>query len=479
MAGLTDTGFEIKRLQDIRNDIAKDFQAKFGTDLDVSESSVAGQIISTLSNPLSDLWEGLQATYNSQYPDSADGVSLDRVVAYNALSRLRATNTVVKAIAIGNKGTVIPAGSQARMTDNLTNFISTLEYTIDESKSLIDKINITNVLNSTDYTIIVNGVPYTINSGITATKISIINAFIASMASSIVVTASATNDEYLQIETKDYDTTFSVSLGDNLEFNSIGSPIEFNCSMTGAIEVPANTLTVIVTPISGWDAVTNSLPGITGRNEETDSELRTRRRLSLTKIGSATAEAIKSRIRQEVANITGVFLIENRSDTADIDGRPAHSFETIVAGGDDQEIADKIYQVAPVGIQTYGNIQKNITTSDGQTIPINFSRSVEVYIWLKATITVYNEETFPTHGIDQIKKQIINLSQTQDVGKDVILQKYLSPFYSVPGVGSVNLELAKSSSATVPPSTFSASNIVISSTETAVFADNRLKITVA
>lgn len=134
-------------------------------------------------------------------------------------------------------------------------------------------------------------------------------AAIISVASSPVVATANTN--IITIRAKSDSSPYSINVGSNLSISQTWSPINFASQNFGPIPAPANTLTQIDTPVAGWTAITNFGAGVTGRFQETDTELRARRLLSLRSFGSATPEAIRSAILQRVPAITSVTIFEN------------------------------------------------------------------------------------------------------------------------------------------------------------------------
>lgn len=112
MSGLTSTGFERKRLADIKADIESYLRDSFGQNIDVSPQSVFGQIIGTLSERIAEEWESQENIYSSQYPSTAQGAQLSNVVLYNGIERQSATYSTAEVTLTGVNGTVIPAGSQ-------------------------------------------------------------------------------------------------------------------------------------------------------------------------------------------------------------------------------------------------------------------------------------------------------------------------------------------------------------------------------
>ena len=84
-------------------------------------------------------------------------------------------------------------------------------------------------------------------------------------------------------------TSFAVDISAaHMSFINLGTPVDFIAQNAGSIICPANTLTFIETPVSGLDAVTNLLDGATGRDIETDAELRIRRKESLRVVGAGS-----------------------------------------------------------------------------------------------------------------------------------------------------------------------------------------------
>lgn len=123
----------------------------------------------------------------------------------------------------------------------------------------------------------------------------------------------------------------------------------------GRIEAGANEIDTPVTIILGVTSVTNPSAATPGRAEETDKELRQRRKRSVE--GPATSSI--GRILSAVGNVEGVTDIqvyENATDTTDSRGIPPHSFWVVVEGGDVADIIRTIAINRSGGADTKGNI---------------------------------------------------------------------------------------------------------------------------
>jgi uncharacterized phage protein gp47/JayE len=474
--GVTEDGFVKKRLEDIRSALEVSYKAVYGNDLDTSAESVAGQEIATLAGVLVEIWDALQANYTALDPAGSNGISLDRVAQYIAVERIGASQSRVTAVATGTEGTLLAAGQQASQAESEEFFTSTEDVTISKSLAVLADVSVVTVADSTTYTITIAGSAFPYTSDASATESEILNGLQGEIAANGVPVVATVNGSILEIRSEDYMQEFDVSLTANLQIDVIGSKIIFDADDFGTISVPENTLTNIETPVSGWDAVDNFIAGATGRDQETDEEFRLRRRLVTQATGAGTPEAIRNFLLANVDGIASALVVENRTDLTDVDGRPPHSFETVVSGGDDQDIANSIWEVGPAGIQTFGNITKTVVDSQNIDQSISFSRATDVYIWLDIEFTRYDEETFPDSGIQLIKDAILAYAQIEyTIGKDVILGRLKTPIYTVEGIEDITIEAFGSTNPGATPS-YSSSNISIGGSQQAIFTDSRMTV---
>ena len=130
MAGVTPTGFERLRLADIKTEIEDVLKTTFGSDINLSPESVFGQIVGIFSEREDLVWQAMEDVYNSQYPDTAFGASLDNVCALTGITRLAAKNAIAVITITGTPGTVIPSGSLAGVQNNGAQFLIASQITI-------------------------------------------------------------------------------------------------------------------------------------------------------------------------------------------------------------------------------------------------------------------------------------------------------------------------------------------------------------
>lgn len=457
--GVTPQGFIKKRLVDIKTDIENSLRASLGKNINLLSASVFGQMVGIFSERESLLWEALEGAYNSQYPDTADGVSLDNVGAIVGIARIGSRATVQKDLHLfGTVGTLVPQGTQVSVPN-----VADAVFTTDADVVLgtgVDEVQ----------HIAFSGVPV---AGSWRLKyIDELTVLLAYNASAATIQTALNNLLNLEgiIVTGDYTAGFDITFaGDSgkinhtmLEFldNTLGvtititettagvpqAVVDATCINVGPIPSFAFSLTEIVNPIPGLSRIVNIIDGVVGRNVETDTEYRKRRNESLQIAGSATTDAIRAEVLQ-VENVNQVIVFENTTFVPDINGLPGKSFAVYVDGGDNQEIADKIWATKPAGIASHGDITEQVTDSHGFIQNVKFSRPTPVQIWIELDIT-----TGPSFIAtdDEIRDLIVAYGNGLGIGTDIIVKPDLiCVLDQIVGVLDVDIRIGTSASPTL------------------------------
>lgn len=215
--------------------------------------------------------------------------------------------------------------------------------------------------------------------------------------------------------------------------------------------VGPNSITVIPNGISGVEEVTNPIQTgnpnkrdsdfsalVLGEDREDDEALRERAYNTTDIGGAATANALDAALKR-VEGVDALTLKRNRENSS-IDGLPPHSFEAIVYGGSDKEVADAIFSTASIDSNDVGGIhgsEVNYTiTSDVTKSEETISWSRPVTVGLDITVELIVDDTFD--GEAEVKSIITNyiggtdidgsFVSGQSVGEDIyesILKRHL------------------------------------------------------
>jgi hypothetical protein len=428
---VTPEGFIKRRQPEIKTDLQNAFRTIYGNDVQLSEASVNGQFIGTLSENLADTWDMIEAAYDSFFVNAVTGRTQEFLYALNNIRRKQASASTVALTIYGTVGFNVPAGFQAATDSGLT-----------------------------------------------------------------------------------FSTTEDAVIGGG---GDIDVPAE--CTVTGPNEAPADTIINIKTPLGLVTGVNNAADALPGVSQETDALFRLRRSLSTGASGKNLLESAFGQLsdlqgvqsvrvyqnREDVtlidyitqtANFTigavltgvdsgatgiilkdtdtgdsgtltlgdvkGVFQVDEiitdsgagSAEAAEV-GLPPHSWMPVVEGGDDDEIAQIVWQNTPSGIGSVGDtevIVPSIISPDVENL-VRFQRPELVEI--SVNLTVRTNLLFPADGAAQIRQNIVDyaagllLTETGfagfGIGKDVTQSRVCTPINLVQGHTIDSLEIWKDS----------------------------------
>lgn len=219
---------------------------------------------------------------------------------------------------------------------------------------------------------------------------------------------------------------------------------------TGPLPALSGSDWTIQTPVTGWTGVTNALDADVGRSAESDEALRQRVRSNFVAAG-APSDGIRGAIAR-LADVDEVIVAQNVTSAVDAEGRPPHSFEAIVRGGDDDAIAQAIWNTKPHGIEAYSESGDSgtATTVLGGTEVVPFTRPTEIPVWIEADVEI-DPARYPVDGDALVAAEILAHEAVLTMGVDVV------PFAIIQGIetpGIVSLVMrvgrAVNPAATVP-----------------------------
>ncbi|RAL23045.1 hypothetical protein DL240_09165 [Lujinxingia litoralis] len=179
--------------------------------------------------------------------------------------------------------------------------------------------------------------------------------------------------------------------------------VDAHSEEVGNINADAETITKIITPVAGWLSVTNPQKATAGRERETDSELRQRRKLSLQVQGGSSCAAIRGKLLA-LDFVKSAEVFDNPSNsTKTIAGvtAPPHTVVVYIYGKNSdgslqdadqkREVAEVLYTTLSAGVRTAGNDESwAVTTADGAQNVVQWSYSEAVPVDVIVTLTGVN-----------------------------------------------------------------------------------------
>lgn len=180
--------------------------------------------------------------------------------------------------------------------------------------------------------------------------------------------------------------------------------LSFRAAELGAITALPNTINIMETVIKGVSSVNNPAANyITGNQGETSAQFRQRRNRAMAVPSQGFLESIESQMLN-VSDITQCKAYDNKTNSTDSSGIPAHGIWVIVEGGTSDEIGRIIYNNVPPGIPMKGAQSATITKHNGNTETVYYDLPTPATLYIRATLAPFN-------GIldtDYIKEQLVS-----------------------------------------------------------------------
>lgn len=255
--------------------------------------------------------------------------------------------------------------------------------------------------------------------------------------------------------------------------------VVFRAENPGPVSAAAGTITVIHTPIAGWNSVTNAEDADEGHAIDSDATLRSRREAQLAASGSAITDAIEADVL-EIDGVETCTVEENDSDNW-VGELPPKTIHAVIFDGEtptveNDLIAQTIWSSKAAGIGTTGSTSGVATDAKGATHAVRFSRPDQIPIYILATV-VKGANYDSLGGATALKTFLVDeLKAVHGVGQDVQyrLADSLALYFGGLRLGVLGVTAFTIGSATGPTGTV---DVPISAYELATFDTSRIGIT--
>jgi hypothetical protein len=470
--GLTPNGPNPKRLDVILDEMHKSMTEKTGVNTKQNQKSLLNHLLTNIADRIAELWEFGVDVYYSQYPSSAEGSSLDNVLQFSGITREMPAKSYYPILCTGLDGTTIPAGTLiATDTNPATNLVLDADASISRSGFNKAVVVMASESNTAVVSIVLNGELY---SGATLEELA------ANITSEDF--AAVYGDGKLTIEAVDETSSNVMVLSENLTTETVSSVVVFPTEEYGDIIIPNGVVTKIVKSVTGLQSVVNVGSYIAGRLAETDVEARQSYIDKIFNNSSRMTESIRSAIVENVQGVLSVAVYENDTNVTDSAGRPPHSIEVVVDGGDKTEIAEQILDKKTGGISTYcvdGENGVTVTLKGlyGEDIDIRFNRPTDVYIWFQVGVTLNTQTNPPTNYAELIKEVILQCMEDVGAGDAVVPQRFTDELHkTVSGIDYFDIKLFSTRNASERPTDYPERSVSISERERAITSENQIGV---
>lgn len=476
--GVTEKGFSIKRLDEILEELHTDLSEGFGFNTRMDPQSFLNVLIVTFGGLISELWEVAQDSYYAKYPSTAEGVSLDNAVQYGGIRRSPNKYSYYTLHCTGDDGTIVRQGATvATNTAPQRKLVAVNEFEITRDNFNRASVRVAAPAAGEIYSLSINGVQFSCTS-VSDDELQIIKDLRDVLNPEGYKVHVNEDDITLEIEDEIVSRSGILVLSDNLTTVSVTVLADFATVDYGKLIFPNGTITVMITNISGFDMVENLIIPTYGRIQETDIELRHSYLAKSAIHSTGMIDSICSLLINNISNVESATGYENDTDYTDSEGRPPHSVEIIVDGGDETEIAGIILGRKAAGIQTFGEITVNVATEYGDSVPISFNRPEYIYVWMKVTLDA-DRSYLPTNYANLTVDSIVADASSLKAGDNMLSQTFNDGIYAaVGGITYVDIRCASTTSRDYIPQVdeYTKVNVSVTSRQKVVVMDTRIEV---
>lgn len=467
--GLTPQGPNIKRLDVILDEMHESMSNKLKANTKQNPQSLLNHLLTNVADRIAELWEYGSDVYYSQYPTTAEGSSLDNAAQFGGTTREMPAKSYYSVLCTGLDGTTVPADTLIATDTNpainltLTEDAQITRSAFNKAVVVLAAENPTSVLSMA-----LNGELYSAND-------------LEGLAQTVTDEAFEVSyeDGKLIVEAVDTASSNTMVLSENLTTETVASVITFATVDYGDIVIPNGVITKIVKTVAGLQAVENVGSYVAGRLTETDVEMRQSYIDKIYSRSSAMLESIKSAILENVQGVLSVAPYENDTNETDSMGRPPHSVEIVVDGGNATEIAQQILNTKAGGISTYGDVETVLHGVYGEDIAIRFNRPAYVYVWFQVGVTLSANTNPPTNYADLIKQTILECMEDVQAGCDVVPQKFTTALYkNVSGIDYFDIRLHATKDPAESVRDYPERSVSITARERAVTSESRIGVVI-
>lgn len=478
MSGLTPEGFEIKRFRDVIDSVQQNLR-DLDSNIVITDSSnkVSNNIGNVFSLAISELHELGEELWNSFDIDSASGIALDRLAQFKDTQRLGEEYS--KGLVEFSVNGITQVNTNVLVQDTSGRNLTCLENTTLTTSNVNSfKISYSGMATA--------GITYFVTLGsesfsYTAVLGNTLEEVYNTLQSQINITDRyvATNSDGVFYVRGIANVNFTLSKRGDMIVDEFSVLVEFRADVLGDVVVNANTATLLLSSVANVISVNNPRNFDRGSLKENDFDLRVRLKGLSNVTGKATPDAIIKAVT-EVDGVDSINLSINNSIFPDKEGQSPKSYEVIVTGGNDQDIADAILLTGGAGIETSGNVSLLSTGRFGGSYPISFTRPTNVYVFLNIDYEKYEEfSSFPVNGEEMMRQALVDYSATLSANQDLIPSALNEVIYeSVGGVGEVRITASYSynSNDLTPISNYAQNKVPIDKRQLAVLTEERILI---
>ena len=229
------------------------------------------------------------------------------------------------------------------------------------------------------------------------------------------------------------------------------------CTTVGRLTAEAGTVDKIVTPISGWSAVTNAAAATPGTDRETDTSLRARRAESLSLAGRGSLAALRADLLA-LDYVQAAVVLENATDAdvttsgvaIDAYGVAVILYPSTLTTAQKTEVAGILFGQIPAGTPQMGAVTATVTKADGATHTMRWAWATTTAVTCEVQVTAFDSGYVLADVETAIEEAVTAYFAGLSVGQAARRLDLFVAIGQIPGVAACVLTLNSSATDVTP-----------------------------
>lgn len=189
--------------------------------------------------------------------------------------------------------------------------------------------------------------------------------------------------------------------------------LPFAAVVLGPTPIPAGIITIIVSGITGWDAISNPADGVVGSNVESRAAFEYRRQQTVSKNAHGSPPAILAAVF-DVTGVIDAFVFENFTNATINQGSTAypvvaHSVYIAAVGGAPDDIGQAIFSKKDPGCNMNGNTAVEIEDDSYASNPptYTYSYNIPTFTPFVFAVQIQNAANLPANIVTLVQNAIV------------------------------------------------------------------------
>lgn len=455
--GLNPWGFTRPTLTEIVNERFQAYRDVFGVNINTNDNSIINKIVSIEADRENVMWQMAEEVFDSQTYQGAEGKYLDDLFSRRGIYR-RGVTKATGSVEMFLQPSVAYNTSYSSATYKINNSFL-LQNDVLVSGNIIAHKLLNSQISTGTYTFTIVNSTTSITNTLILTLLdktpnsSALNTFFNSLKTFIVDNTINSNSLRIFIDNVAgsmyigyTDANTLVGLSQKVDFKispQIGQKaIRFDviAEEAGFDPVSINQINTINPSPTGFVSIQNIEAFFSGSNVESDAEYRARASSTISSPAAATRSAIINGLLTGVDGVSKVKIFSNPTGTTSPAGIPPYKFVPVVYGGDTPSISQRLYELIACSNATWGEVDYDIETEDGQVEKIYHTKATEKDVAIRVSYKTTQNRPLADSEKTQIISDLVGTVNSYGVNPTIYnIQLISSVTTSLPLVQFISL----------------------------------------